>query len=58
MIFSEDGISPDPKKVEDLKKSPEPKNVSELRSFLGMTQYSVRFIPDFATITEPLQVLT
>ena len=57
MIFSEDGVSPDPKKV-DLKKSPEPKNVSEVRSFLGMAQYSVRFIPDFASVTEPLRVLT
>ena len=54
----EDGVSPDPKKVEDLKKSPEPKNVSELRSFLGMAQYSARFIPNFATVTKPLRVLT
>ena len=36
MIFSEDGVSPHPKKVEDLNKSP--KNVSEVRSFLGMAQ--------------------
>ena len=39
MIFSEDGVSPDPKKVEDLKKSPEPKNVSEVRSFLGKSSH-------------------
>ena len=58
MIFSEDGISPDPKKVEDLKKLPEPKNVSKLRSFLGMAQYSAMFIPNFVTVTEPLRVLT
>ena len=37
--------------------SPEPKNVSEVRSFLGMAQYSARFIPDFATVTERLRVL-
>ena len=54
----EDGVSPDPKKVEDLKKSPEPKNVSEVISFLGMAQYSVRFILNFDTVTEPLRVLT
>ena len=47
MIVLEDGASPDPQKVEDLKKSPEPKNVSEVRSFLGI-----------ATVTEPLRVLT
>ena len=55
MIFSEDGVSPDLKKMEDLRKSPEPKNV---RSLLGMAQYSARLIPDFATVTEPLRVLT
>ena len=58
MIFSEDGVSPDPKEVEDLNKSLEPKNVSELRSFLGMAQYSARIIPDFATVTEPQRILT
>ena len=58
MIFSEDGVSPDPKKVEDMKKSVEPKNVSELRLFLGMAEYSARFIPDFATVIEPLRILS
>ena len=35
----------------------EPKNMSEVRSFLGMARYSLRFIPDFATVTKPLRVL-
>ena len=35
-----------------------PENVSEVRSFLGMTQYVSRFIPDYATMTEPLRKLT
>ena len=37
---------------------PTPTSVTELRSFLGMAQYSVRFIPGFATISEPLRRLT
>ena len=36
----------------------QPTNVSELRSFLGMTAYCSRFIKDYASITEPLRRLT
>ena len=39
-IVSKDGISPDHKKVKDLKESSRPQNQSEVRSFLGMAQYS------------------
>lgn len=31
-----------------------PKNLAELRCFLGMAQYFNRFVPDFATIAKPL----
>ena len=57
-IFSADGLRPDPKKVEALKQAQAPQNSSEVRSFLGMAQYSARFIPNFATLTEPLRRLT
>jgi hypothetical protein len=58
VVFSKDGISPDPKKVQAVKDAVPPTNVSELRSFLGMTNYSSRFIPHYASITEPLRCLT
>lgn len=38
--------------------APEPENVSEVRSFLGLAGYSSRFIPQFASISEPLRRLT
>ena len=57
-IFSKDGISPDPKKVEAIKSASTPSNISEVRSFLGMTNYVGRFIPNYATINEPLRALT
>ena len=34
-----------------------PKNVSEVRSLLGMALYSARFIPNFAEMTTPLRNL-
>ena len=58
LVFSGEGVSPDPKKVADLHAAKEPQNSPEVRSFLGMAQYSARFIKNFATITEPLRHLT
>lgn len=52
------GISADPRKVDAIKTAEIPKNVSEVRSFLGMTNYVGRFIPNYSTITAPLRDLT
>ena len=52
------GTFPDPVKVEAIRTIKEPSNVSELRSFLGMTGYCSRFINGYASITEPLRRLT
>ena len=57
-VFSRDGISPDPKKVEDVVNLQTPSTASEVRSLLGMTNYCSRFIQDYATKTEPLRKLT
>ncbi|KAK3742186.1 hypothetical protein QZH41_012077 [Actinostola sp. cb2023] len=57
-VFSDSGMKPDPKKVEDIQNLEPPTNVKQLRSVLGMTGYSSRFIPDYATITAPLRELT
>ena len=57
-VFSADGLRPDPSKVRDLKCAKPPASASEVRSLLGMAQFSARFIPRFASITEPLRLLT
>ena len=57
-IFSSDGISPDPKKVQDIKNAPQPTNAKEMRSLLGLANYCSRYIPGLASITEPLRDLT
>ncbi len=57
-IFSANGLSPDPKKVAALMDAPDPQSVEEVRSLLGMATYCSRFIPNLATISEPLRELT
>ena len=53
-----DGIKPDPKKCEAIKVTPPPKNVSDLRSFLGTCSYVSKFITNYVNIVEPLRKLT
>ena len=57
-IVSESGISTDPEKVRSVEKWPIPRNVSEVRSFLGTCSYYRRFIKGFADIARPLHQLT
>ena len=58
MIFSAEGISLDPGKVETLQAVPPPTSTGEVRSFLEMTGFSSTFMPDYAVITTPLRKLT
>ncbi|XP_028418120.1 uncharacterized protein K02A2.6-like [Dendronephthya gigantea] len=58
LVFTKDGIRPDPEKVKAIQHLSPPKNVAQLRSFLGMTNYSAQFIPDYATLVDPLRSLT
>ena len=57
-IFNSEGVKADPGKIEAITNMSEPENVSEVNSLLGMAQYVSRYIPDYATITEPLRALT
>ena len=50
-------IKATPKKVEAISKAPQPKNKIELRSFLGLVNYYGKFIPQLASVTQPLNHL-
>nr|GEZ35739.1 hypothetical protein [Tanacetum cinerariifolium] len=43
-----------PTKNQAMQSCPVPKNVKQLRGFLGLTGYYIRFIKDFATLSRPL----
>ena len=47
-VITEKGISTDPEKVAVVQNWPEPCNISEVRSFLGICGYYWRFIEKFA----------
>ena len=57
-VFSDKGISADPKKVEAIVNLQSPSNATEVRSLLGMTNYCSRFISGYSTLTQPLRELT
>jgi hypothetical protein len=56
-IISPQGIAPDPQKIEAVQKIQPPKNVTQLRSFLGLVGYYRQFIRDFSSIAKPLNQL-
>ena len=58
LVFSGDGVSPDPAKVETIHNCSSPQSVKEVRSFLGMATCCAKFIPNFSDLTEPLRELT
>ena len=53
-LVSADGIRPVPAKVEAIQKFPVPATYRQLREFLGLTNFYRRFLPDCATILQPL----
>ena len=51
------GIKPVEAKVDAIQNAPVPENVTQLRAFLRMLNYYHRFLPDIATVLEPLHKL-
>jgi hypothetical protein len=56
-VVSQDGISPDPSRVEAIQHLSAPTDVKSLLSFLGITGYYRRFIYRYAEIASPMYKL-
>ncbi|GBG80801.1 hypothetical protein CBR_g31357 [Chara braunii] len=52
------GLEPEATKVEVIRNWPQPANVRELLSFLGLASYYRKFVPKFFVIAHPLSRLT
>ncbi|XP_039015668.1 uncharacterized mitochondrial protein AtMg00860-like [Hibiscus syriacus] len=56
-VISAEGIQVDPQKIKAIIEWKIPKNVSEVRSFLGLAGYYRRFVNNFSMISFPLTKL-
>ena len=57
-VVSADGIKVDPAKIKAIVDWPNPKDASQLRSFLGLGNYFKRFVQGYSKLTAPLVELT
>jgi len=57
-VCTKEGVAVDPTKIEAIKNWPQPTNVKELRSFLGLADYYRRFVEGFSKIVMPQTLLT
>lgn len=56
--ISEDGVRPGKTKVEALLNAPSPKNVKQVRQYLGLAGYFRKYIPNFVSRTSCISKLT
>ena len=57
-IITPEGLKPNPRLVSAVKEFPVPRDVRQVRQFLGLSSYYRRFIAQFAKIAKPLHELT
>ncbi|WVZ75690.1 hypothetical protein U9M48_023725 [Paspalum notatum var. saurae] len=53
-VFTAEGVLVDPNKIEAVPHWKTPRNVTEIRSFLGLAKYYRRFIENFSKIAKPM----
>lgn len=56
-IIKEGQVSPNPTKVVAIKEFPVPKDVHQIRQFLGLVGHFRKFVPRFAFLSKPLTTL-
>ena len=58
VVIGSNGIEMEKEKVNGVLSWPQPKNVKDIRKFLGLANYYRRFIKDFARVARPINMLT
>ena len=56
-VITAQGLHTEDSKVKAVVDAPAPRDVSELKSFLGMVNYYGKFLPDLSTLLSPLYIL-
>nr|XP_037282355.1 uncharacterized protein K02A2.6-like [Rhipicephalus microplus] len=56
-IIDENGVHPCVEKVEAIREAPTPKNISELKAYLGMITFYSKFMPNMYSRLKPLYAL-
>nr|XP_034837060.1 uncharacterized protein K02A2.6-like [Maniola hyperantus] len=57
VAIDKEGLHPDPEKLEAINAIPIPKDVTQIKSFLGLINYYGKFIPNLSTMLYPLHAL-
>ncbi|XP_058789765.1 uncharacterized protein LOC131663392 [Phymastichus coffea] len=58
LLVNRDGCRPDPERVRPILEYPAPRNLKQLRRFLGMASWYRKFLEGYASLSEPLTALT
>lgn len=56
-IVDRQGLRTDPSKVESMVNFPAPRNIKEVRRYIGMVSWYRRFLKDFSTVTNSITKL-
>ena len=56
-MVDEHGVHPVKEKVQAIREAPVPRNVPELKSYLGLLTYYSKFLPNMAKVLAPLYTL-
>lgn len=57
-VVSNQGLQPDARNLEKVRRWPTPRTATEVRAFIGLCSYYRRFIKNFSVIAAPLHTLT
>ena len=53
-VIDRDGLHSLQEKLRTIQEAPEPRNITELKSFLGLLNYYAKFLPNLANVLFPL----